>query len=735
MNASFRTFCFAVLICSLILSLAHCRIAVGQQKPPFDPDASLSPAGRIIFDSTPTTPSELIRAIDQLVAIGEGKLANYYARQLVEIVKDEGEEQLLFIGDSLGPQALFRVANSSGLDETARTLCQKILAAMRQREINPQRLQQLAEIAVGDDLQARRDARLKLRLAGPTAANALTGILVTGSPAEQEGAREGLVYLGTSAVAPLLAVLETENVDLHRQVLAVLTQLADTAVLDDIRIATLISADTDEKKDLSRKIRRSIRNYLQGKNETDVPGTAKQVIWEWDDVKATLTEHSGQQSLLSAKAACRLARALSRISPASENEILETIAILQYEKLARGLPLPLNNTLLTRNHSLTDEQKNKLKDLNFLEAVFETALQNDYVPAAIGSAELLEQLDVSGEEGTNLVTRRGGETHPLVRAMQHKDRRVRLAACKAIVALAEDVPFAGKSLVSDTLRYFAASQGTPRVLIADRGKSRRQSLASMLKSAGYLTDVYPTGRAAMMAAQQHPDYVAMFVSFTIGPRSIGDVLHEFRTDPKTAGLPIGIIVDSTNEHRAENLVVNDPLSTLFFMPNGEELAARDVKKLIALAGENFVPKAERLAQCYTALKLFRTIIQKSPGGYDLDRWLLILKESMQQAEQAILAVDILACMEGPAAQVALADTAGNVYLPLKTRQSAASAFARNLSRYGIGLSKVEIQQQKDRYDSTQGRGAEEEALQWSILKSINQASKNSINERAKHRVK
>ena len=163
------------------------------------------------------------------------------------------------------------------------------------------------------------------------------------------------------------------------------------------------------------------------------------------------------------------------------------------------------------------------------------------------------------------------------------------------------------------------------------------------------------------------------------------------------------------------------------MPETEAMAAEDVKKLIILAGDDFVPEEERLAQSSTALTLFKTIIEQSPDSYNPDRWVRTLRKSIQQANQASLAADILALMELSAAQVTLAEIVGNAYLPFATRQSAAKAFAENIANHGIGLSKLEIQQQKDRYDSTKGKGPEEESLQWSILEAINRAAEKGSN--------
>ena len=739
MNFFSRTFYSEIAIGLLLFSMGNLQPAYGQEEAAVDVDvdndAPLSAAGKIIRDSNPTTPSELIRAIDQLTTFGDTDLANIYARQLGKKGGLENKADLVVLGDSVGTQPIFRIANNRNLNESARIFCQEILAAMQERNLNPQRLQRLAKLAVDNDLQIRRDALSKLRVAGPPAVNALVSILLTGNPTEQEAAQEGLLFLGTSAVSPLLAVLETSNEDLRLRVLSILTQLADPSALDDIRIATLASADENKRQDISKKTRQSIRHYLQAKKSIVEPAGTPQIIWEWDDQRALLSKRAGSHALRAAKAANRLAHALYSAAPTETNAILQAVAVLQYEKLNNGISVPLDYSMLVQRQSLNDEQKQNLKNLDFLESVFETALYQGYVPATIGAAELLHQHGVSDGEGIILITRRGADTHPLVEAMQHQDRRVRLAACKAIVAFAETVPYAGASVAVDALRYLAAAQGKPRVLIADRRLSRRQSLASMIKSAGYEPDIYSSGRAAIKAAQQHPDYVAMFISFTIGPRPIGDILHEFRSDAQTAGLPIGVLVDSSNEHRAENLIADDPLSTLFFMPHTAELAATDIKKLILLAGDAFVPEKERLAQAATALVLFKKISQQSSDGYEPNRWVPILKQSLQQAEHAALAIDILAYMEAPTTQVVLADAVSNAYLPLSTRRLAAKAFKQQIMSHGIGLSKLEIQQQKDRYDSTKGKGPEEEELHWSILESLNQATEKGRIEPAQNSIK
>ena len=725
--SSFRIFRFALLLAFApwTFSVVHAQESPSSA---VDTDSSLSAAGIIIRDSNPSTPAELITAINQLIAFGDLGLAKKYAKPLGEQNDPQNTQNLLAIGDSLGPVPIFRIANNAELDSSARNFCKNILKAMRGRDTDPNRLNALAQIAVGNDQQSRRDALLKMRAAGTPAVEPLLKILLTGSPAEQLSVKKGLIFLGAPAVSPLLAVLETDNEKLRNNIASILTQIADPAAVNDIRITTLASQDIDKKKSMSGQIQKSIRNYLLGRQvfstalgENGENGE-QHTLWEWDDKQSALSQRKGSQSLLAAQAAYRIASALSREYSEDENILFEAAALLQYEKLNKGLDQPLDLKTLMQTSKRKEKQGEHFNDLEFLEAVFEFALDQGYVPAATGAAEVFGKKDITGGQGINLLARRGATTHPLVTAVNHQDRRLRLAACNAILALSDAHPFVGTSVVSDALRFLAASQGKPRVFIVDRRVNRRQSLGSMLKKAGYVANIYKSGRTAMAAAQRQPDYIAGFISFTIGPRGIKDVLHEFRTDSRTAGLPIGILVDPRNENEAENMVADDPLSTILFMPVNAEMAGKDMDKLKQMASDSFVNEAERLQQAQKALCLFKKFMEQSPDSYEPTEWIPLLTKSLETEQLAVHAIDILTGLKTPAAQQTLVDTASNPYLPLATRQIAASAFAQSIAKHGIGLSKVAIQRQQERYDATKGKSPEEEAIHWSILQSLNQAA-------------
>ena len=247
--------------------------------------------------------------------------------------------------------------------------------------------------------------------------------------------------------------------------------------------------------------------------------------------------------------------------------------------------------------------------------------------------------------------------------------------------------------------------------------SKEQGM-KLLEKEDFISDVYPTGRAAVQAAQRNPDYVAAFLSVTLGPRPIQDILHEFRTDSKTARLPIALLADPRNVIQADQLAGDDPLTLVLFPPQDSEMAHQDIQKLIALTGRYFVTENERLEQAGEALQLFGKLASLAPGSYDPNDWEQILKNCLQIVELAPDAAAVLSQLKTPKAQVTLVEAANNTSLPISVRQSIANAFTQSIAKHGIALSTAQIQQQKKRYDATKGADPQEEADLWSILEAI-----------------
>ncbi len=322
------------------------------------------------------------------------------------------------------------------------------------------------------------------------------------------------------------------------------------------------------------------------------------------------------------------------------------------------------------------------------------------------------------EQPAAVLGRRAPQAHPLGEAAEHSNRRLRMAATQALLKMEPDLPFVGASAIAEALRFFANVEGRPHLILADRRPHRRTSMAALLKTVGYEIEAYKSGDEAFLAASKNPECEAIFLSMTLGPRSIQEVLHELRLDPRTADLPVALVVDLENRLRAEQLVEEDPLTLVFFSPRDAETARHQVSQLIAAAGINVVSQQERLEQASEAIALI-SILSKTPSGiYDLTGFDRMLNKPLHVPSLTNVTAEVLGNIGSPAAQTALVDAASRPNLPIDGRKAAAAALRRSMKDHGIGLTIAQIQKQKERYDQSVNSSPEEEAILWSILDTI-----------------
>jgi len=690
----------------------------------------LSPAGRIIVDTNPTSPAELIKAIDQLIVFGDRQQAKEYAVALGDTVAATPDLDLVSIGDHLGSVPLLKIIRTTALDPRARAFCKNVLVAVRERDIDPQRLKDLADKTSSEDLIERRSAIAQLRAAGPDAVAPLLQMLLSGEPSDNRAAEIALIGLGVQAAPPILAAIQTKNKQFRVQLLSILSRMQSLEATNDLlieklnskRLAGAIKDPTSMQ--MIERVKRSIDRALSDPQFNPASVAEQKTLWEWNDQQPGLTHREVSSFLYSAWSAYRLARALSQAAPNDETILLEGTAFLEWEKLNQGLDKPISPSVVSEFKSIAKKYspQGDIHALDFAEAVFERAIEKKYTPAAIAAAEVLANVAVSEDAQEALLTRRGAAAHPLIVALGQKDRRLRMACCEAILHLTSEYPFVGAGTLSDALAYFASADGKPRILIADNRTSRRQRLISLFGAAGYKTVATTSGREAVQAAQNQPDCVVGFIASNIGTQSFQDILHSLRLDARTAQLPLAILVDPDELAQRRLEADQHPLTMCIIAPHQADGAQADIDALINLLGIFFVPEQERLAEARRAIQMYGELIGRIPDSGTTDRWDHILIGSLQVEALASAAADVLAQIKTPAAQKGLVDAASATYLPLTTRQAAAKAFQQSVAKHGIGLSAAEIQRQKDRYDATEGSDPKEEELLWSILEAINRSA-------------
>ncbi len=223
---------------------------------------------------------------------------------------------------------------------------------------------------------------------------------------------------------------------------------------------------------------RRTREYLNGAAAGPADYQDQTVFWHWDPARKTSVPRRYAAAEASRMMAARLSRDLYKLAPEQQDvRRVFLLANLTQAKMDAGLARPLprgGGTMAAQAAALGPEP---------LEDVLAYAMNNDYVPAAIAAAELLAE---AGNEV--LVRSEDGQPRPLVQAMRHSDRRLRMAAAESIMKLDPRRAYPGSSYLPETLAYFVRTVGSRRALVSHPRADKAQTLIGLLNTLRYDAD-------------------------------------------------------------------------------------------------------------------------------------------------------------------------------------------------------------------------------------------------------
>jgi hypothetical protein len=682
------------------------------------------PAIRSVLEANPTTPSELLRAVDVLVELGRPELARPLMKRLVESKPDA--KALAALAAEFSSAMFVKLAQNEALAPEAAQFSDAVLSAAHAAQTNPALLAKLVTQLGDRNAIVRRDAILGLGSAHEAAVGPLLAALAKPERrGEHATVRDMLARLGTEALGPMLALLESNESALKIEAVQVVGEMrAESAV--PLLLAPALAAG--ERTDLKAAAARSLTEILgrvpgvqdaaamlardaqlaleRAKLERAVAEPSAQE-WRWDDKQQQAVLFMVPPADAAAAIAARSARDLYSLVPDARNLRLSVLAQLSSAKLSAGLDRPLatgEGTPYARVSALGAE---------VVEQALDDALTDNQTPAATAAAEILGGI---GKE--ELLHRTGKALSPLARAARHSDRRLRFAAVDAILKLKPTRPFAGDGTIAQSLTFFAGTGGLRRAIVGHPRSDRGQQLVSLLAGMDYEGDLAHNSRQFSAAASTSPDYEVAFVHVSLTGPPVDDLLNQLRRDPRTADLPIGLIAPSEMRTEAERLARS--LSLVMVVPPLQSEAALkfQLARIIEVAGRDLVTFAERQSQAAAALGWLAQLSDESQRLFDLQYSEPAAERALYVPALSRLAALVLANLPSAAAQSAIVDLAGRSVLPVETRRAAALAFRRSVRMHGVLLTSGQMREQYDRYNDSQKLDRDTQQVLASLLDTL-----------------
>jgi hypothetical protein len=691
-----------------------------------------NPVVLAIRDMNPTTPKDLAFAVRSLFDIGRMDEAKGYLQKLIAAKPDRDQLEAMY--REYGGDFFLRMSRDKGLQPEGMQFSQMALNAAHEASRDPARLDRLVKELSDPSPAVRRQAVAELPRAGDAAvASILAALADTSRAQEHPSIRDGVLEMGGWMIGPLIGALETPDESLRVQMIGLLGRFGTpqalpylvapslrTDVPEGLRKAAATALDrivrtTPTRWEATQYLYRRAKEHLDGALAGRLDYEDQITLWRWDAAKKTSLPQRYSEREASRMLAARLSRDLYALDPDDLTfRRLYLVANLTAAKIDTGLQRPLPRGDGTVAAAALALGKGPVED------ALAHAIENEYTAAAIAAAELLPELG-----GEDLLSAEAGHPRPLVAALRHSDRRLRMTAAEAIMKLDPQQPYPGSSYLPETLGYFIRTVGSRRALVAHPRVEQSQTLIGMLHQIGFEADAARTGRDAVRLALHNPDYEFALISDAVDSPNVNETIQMLRKDPLTSRLPVGLIAREENLKKAQDLAEQDTLVEAFPRPHDDRTIAFQARRLLERAGQQLVTYDERLDQAQRALDHL-TRLAESPQKYvfyDLHRQQTAAESALGTAQLSVKAARLLGLLGSPGAQQSLVNLASQHARPLAERQAAAKGFDLAVERHGLLLTRDEIQLQYQRYNQSESLDADTQKVLGAILDAIERPSR------------
>lgn len=691
-------------------------------------------------ESAPETLDQLTRALRITSQLGRADEFKTYSGDWLKLTPTDAD--LAALNRKYGADFFFELSRREDLQPEGEQIANAVLAGAARHARDPARLSDL--INKLSDPATQTAAQRGLREAGDAGIVALIHALADDTfKADRPAVRNALAALGRDTIEPLIATLSAPVPEARADAAIVLGRLRSRRAIPFL--IGLAAAETDSPNRMAAQqslqrlgmptpssrqaaefLTERIHSLLAGEIVGKLDANDEIPLWHWDEKGQTarLDRYPKEEAAL--VVADRLAEQLGQLNPDRSQQQLALLVQLEADQTIAGLDQPIPQ------EKGTAWESSQLLGIEVTEGALVDAIELDR-PTAV--AALAQVLGASGR--SELLDPENGRESPLVKALGFPDRRVQVAALKAILALDPDQPFKGAGRVVEAMKYLLGSSGQPRVLVGHPRFEESTRIGALYGNLGYEADSAATGRSLVRQATENPDYELILISETIDGPNVQETVQILRKDPRTARIPLGIMehfvvlnpkyipepLEFTKEHKKAIVPLTEEQRTKMLLaderhapqrlPGGKAEKAADAVKLAVVVPSPYSPEALqyvhdqvmrlaptrhvapeiRLEHTYYVLEQVASLLSREqpPEFYDFLQLEPAVIAASRVPPLSAQAATVLGLLGSPKSQLTLVEQASLPANATEDRDAAVQAFARAVKRRGIGLTTAQIE--------------------------------------------
>lgn len=701
---------------------------------------SLSPHEKMVLYHNPTTPLEMMKAVDALAASGRPGVVRFILRRFLDL--EFTPEEAAEIVDHIGAATLMQLSRKAKFAPQGGQVAAKIFAEARKHWRDPDTLREPVDrLGNGEKAEIAETARALWKGGDISIELLLEKLAETDDEKEIAAIQDFLPTLGGGIAEALSETFRSGNATLvsrtakaldkflpREQAFLFYSPMFDEELSDELRneIAKYVEKRQGTKPTAEKA---AVVLYLRAKEyfekdravKTDVDGYVR--FWNWDAKENKLRHIKMLAPVAYRLFAWRYASLANKVLP-DDDGIKRFYLLTLFERTAHvnGLDTPLGDDPTILQTAAGEVATAKL------ETLLKEAIESEQFAAAQIAATLL------GERTADELLYDSPSDKPriLVQAVAAPDRRVRFAALEAVMKLKPERPFSGSSLIVDALMWFAVSEGQRIAVVAHPRQSIASKVGGHFATCGYQVELAATSTAALRIATNSPDVELLVIDLLCTKPAVPNLLQAMRQGNRTYNIPIAVLTDDARilatatdfrslpfMQKIEKQRGDNPFATSLsavYPPVSNDLTAKKINlDLFERCGVEPVAALQRLKQARLSLGWLKEIVESPSKIYQLENLDAVVRSAIHSEVKIWQGLELAAVIKSATMQDLIYDIAAQAAYPMTLRQEAADRFKESVDSFGVLLRGKQVQRLYDRYNASELEPKESQELLSGII--------------------